>query len=72
MFRNYIILDIGTAICRKVLFLAGLFKMFSKLETSGGQDNRHVPCPDGEASWCGFKSDIANGTTLHKHGAGCY
>ena len=30
----------------------------------------HVHCPDGEASWCGFKSDIAIGTTLYKHGAG--
>ena len=30
----------------------------------------HVHCPDGEASWCGFKRDIANGTTLYKHGAG--
>ena len=29
----------------------------------------HVHCPDGEASWCDFKSDIANGTTLYKHGA---
>ena len=33
MYRNYIILNVGTAISRKVLFLAGLYKMLSKLET---------------------------------------
>ena len=33
MYSNYIILNVGTAISRKVLFLAGLYKMLSKLET---------------------------------------
>ena len=33
MYRNYIILNVGTAISRNVLFLAGLYKMLSKLET---------------------------------------
>ena len=28
----------------------------------------HFHSPDGEASWCGFKSDLGKGTTLYKHG----
>ena len=63
----------GMAVRSNVGDLAGMKKAIYAAwchVSSSEKSNFHVHCPVGPDSWCMFQTDIANGTSLHKHGKG--
>lgn len=57
--------NVGDAKAMKTAIHASLFHVASSKE-----NNYHHHCPDGENSWCRFKSDKATGLSTYKPGAG--